>query len=99
MSEYMGCSAAICVAAHAADGHPLECKVLVIDVYNQGWNDACDYIRERLERVKAPDVAPVAHGRWKLAYDASRCSACERKSVIEYDYCPECGAKMDRGAK
>lgn len=99
-TEYISRGAAICIADYAADEHP-HCGELVLltDIYNKGWNDACDYIRERLERVKVPDVAPVIHGRWKLAGDASRCSACERKSVIEYNYCPNCGAKMDGGAK
>lgn len=43
------------------------------------------------------DVVPVAHGRW---YDkgslSCRCSCCGCKSNKEYNYCPYCGAKMDK---
>lgn len=66
MSEYMEREAAICIADYAADEHPYKDpqKPETYSDYNQGWNDACDYIRERLENEKAADVMPVVHGRW-----------------------------------
>lgn len=59
---------------------------------------------------KKKDVAPVRHGRWEdkpnpqwRAYDIRYCSACGwsihksklRKSDLNWEYCPNCGAKME----
>ena len=52
------------------------------------------------------DVAPVRHGRWVekekytfgIMYD---CSLCENRILDNghsWNYCPNCGAKMDGGA-
>ena len=49
------------------------------------------------------EAEPVRHGRW---VDAGlgfmmlfSCSACKRQAILSgvdsYDYCPNCGAKMD----
>ena len=51
---------------------------------------------------KAADVAPVRHGRWRfddfdgdgLDYQCSWCRGYQRKAS---NYCPNCGAKMDKG--
>lgn len=51
------------------------------------------------------DVEPVVHARWKkTAYSGvSRCSCCDKPSSTPdcldefFDYCPNCGAKMDAG--
>ena len=53
--------------------------------------------------IQAADVAPVRHGRWETApcngvYDM-RCSACGFALGIRFyssDYCPNCGARMDK---
>ena len=57
------------------------------------------------------DAVPVVHGRWERMEEycnhakTFRCTAC--KSTVEYphftrfceyDYCPDCGAKMDEEA-
>ena len=56
-----------------------------------------------VEVQPAADVAPVVHGRWlqkkhKIfgnAYDYV-CSECGCDyALAEYNYCPNCGAKMD----
>ena len=49
--------------------------------------------------VDAPtiDVAPVRHGRWEKNDDYT-CSLCGYRMVIgdgAYNYCPNCGARMD----
>lgn len=67
MDEYIMKSAAICIADYAADEHPYDKnpgKPETFSDYNQGWHDACDYIRERLENAEKADVAEVRHGRW-----------------------------------
>ena len=65
--------------------------------------DAYQFIRG----FPAADVAPVVHGRWKpydLTYGRSiyYCTACERSAEVPtvldkpiFNYCPNCGAKMD----
>ena len=67
---------------------------------------------EVLARVKTMldiDAVPVAHGRWDkpvehgLPYAANHlgvvCSYCCKWSDNDYNYCPNCGAKMDGGAE
>lgn len=58
----------------------------------------CATIRAR----KSIDAQPVRHGRWDLETSKylRRCSACEKVSFYRgagryYDFCPQCGAKMD----
>lgn len=61
-----------------------------------------DCVAELMD-LPAADVAPVRHGRWKNGrnglYDT--CSACEKEIylAIPMNYCPECGARMDKGAE
>ena len=48
-----------------------------------------------LEKFPAADVQPVKHGRWKWS-EGGQCSECGfHNSNFGYDYCPNCGAKMD----
>lgn len=70
------------------------------------------YIKEiDLKDIPAADVAEVRHGRWTIAEDdyyglnIVKCSVCheewcfeERDDVFDlnYHYCPNCGAKMDK---
>ena len=61
-----------------------------------------------LREAPTIDVAPVRHGRWvSVPYKLARiCSVCNRDEPYKfadidadvYDYCPNCGAKMDGGA-
>ena len=64
-------------------------------------------IRSIIQRVPAADVVPVVHGRWvhtDLAshwYGKDECSVCtyhenDRSDLSHFNYCPNCGAKMDR---
>lgn len=63
-----------------------------------------DYIY-MIEDMPAADVAPVRHGRWEEASDGDGivCPFCRTDfCTIIYDteyfnYCPNCGAKMDGG--
>lgn len=60
-----------------------------------------------LRSLPAADVEPVRHGRWKLEptnpYDdpgyknrmIKHCSCCGWQNACRYNYCPNCGAKMD----
>ena len=61
-----------------------------------------------LRDMPAADVAPVRHGRGvSVPHKLARvCSVCNRDEPYKfadidadvYDYCPNCGAKMDGGA-
>ena len=58
-----------------------------------------------LHDAPAADVAPVVHGRWEWdTSDIYRCTVCNRKAHVKetmyqpaWQYCPNCGAKMDTG--
>ncbi len=62
------------------------------------WN-----IGGAIKNLPAADVFPVRHGRWEMApyngvYDI-RCSSCGYCPGIRFyisDYCPNCGARMDK---
>ena len=74
-------------------------------------NDATEqvgYSREEaadcIRYMDTADVAPVVHGRWEwigpYRYNddgmIGTCSVCkERLRLFAYNYCPNCGAKMD----
>lgn len=58
-----------------------------------------------IKSIPAADVTPMRHGRWRwVAYDANpkignwHCTYCNRipKSFQKEDFCPNCGAKMDK---
>lgn len=68
-------------------------------------------IIEDLTKFPAADVAPVRHGEWLKAKDdycglnIIRCSICHEEWCFEidddvidlnYHYCPNCGAKMNK---
>ena len=60
-----------------------------------------------LREAPTIDVAPVKHGQWvSVPHKLARvCSVCNRDEPYKfadidadvYDYCPNCGAKMDGG--
>lgn len=65
-----------------------------------------------IREMKTADVAPVVHGRWMHSrydnfseqFDRVKCSQCNHEAyamafyVVDGNYCPHCGAKMDGGA-
>ena len=73
----------------------------------QGASRAVFYRAARmLELLPAMDAEPVRHGKWiNAGHDAftqyRRCSSCARilANAPAYDYCPNCGAKMDGDEK
>lgn len=66
--------------------------------------------RELMATAPAADVAPVVHGRWiciNKRYGEYECSVCHGvdancsdyygiHAVTEQEFCPNCGAKMDK---
>ena len=60
--------------------------------------------RYDINEVPTADVVEVRHGEWAVkdlnnslyeSKKAPHCSVCNYMSFIRYDYCPNCGAKMD----
>ena len=80
-------------------------RELAIEALSRG--DGCGNVcRRAIERILSADVAPVRHGRWiekekytfGIMYD---CSLCENRILDNghsWNYCPNCGAKMDGGS-
>ena len=75
-------------------------------VLNKNGHVPLPVIRQNIMDTPAADVAPVRHGRWVekekytfgIMYD---CSLCENRILDNghsWNYCPNCGAKMDGGA-
>ena len=62
-----------------------------------------DALKRFILNRPAADVAPVVHGRW-VEYQIPPiicCSNCDWATGIEeknFQYCPNCGAKMDGGS-
>lgn len=70
----------------------------------ESWELNLFEIREAIDNMKSADVEPVRHGRWvhdMVGY--VKCSLCndleENGCAIFYNFCPNCGAKMDGGEK
>lgn len=59
--------------------------------------------REAIQKLPASDVAPVVHGRWiekekytfGVMYDCSICGDRILDNGHSWNYCPNCGARMD----
>jgi hypothetical protein len=71
-----------------------------------------DCIASEISALPAADVAEVVHGEWLRADDdwnsltTIQCSLCSEEwcfetdddvSLLNYKYCPNCGARMDGG--
>ena len=53
-------------------------------------------LNEVIDFINLIDIAPVRHGRWKhYGRNLGECSNCGEIVNIRYNYCPNCGAKMD----
>lgn len=107
MTDYISKNMAVCIADYAADEHPYEkdpTKPDTFSEYNQGWNDACDYIGERLKNEKAADVMPVVrckdckfyknHALRDVVFDADACHWNPDEQPDPDDFC-SCYERID----
>jgi hypothetical protein len=65
------------------------------------FNAAIDIARCRVADAETVDAAEVVHGRWEQGKwatypDGFVCDKCNVGYAIPYNYCPNCGAKMDK---
>lgn len=76
-----------------------------------GWEDyntGIDSAVYQAENAPTVDAVEVVHGRWEPRTDVFgfvRCSVCHDCNIYDdwadgkkWNYCPNCGAKMDGGA-
>jgi|WetSurMetagenome_2_1015567.scaffolds.fasta_scaffold57460_2 hypothetical protein len=78
---------------------------------DEGGAGTLDFVKDSIAAIPAADVAPVVHAEWQEFDDpetnAWECSACRHVYVLigdtpvenYYLHCPNCGARMDGGAK
>ncbi len=70
------------------------------DTWADGWDKAFDEAIRELDNIPAADVRPERLGGWQHNGNGGAvCTCCKGVSdepfAIYYDYCPNCGAKMD----
>lgn len=71
-----------------------------------------EVLKQKVDILRAQsivDTVPVVHGEWELAHEFMpiyMCSVCKQNGTFNdhgnyafSNYCPNCGAKMDEGAK
>ena len=79
-------------------------------VYDVSASEVINDFEEVIDAVPTADVVPVKHGHWISLddyFEDAECSECGDALVIGdcsfndfcecYNYCPNCGAKMDGG--
>ena len=67
------------------------------------WGASAAAVYELIRDAPAANVAPVRHGRWiehekytfGVMYDCSICDNLILDNGHSWNYCPNCGAKMD----
>lgn len=86
-------------------------KVLYFDdTATDGYTDVL--LAVEVERAPTIEVKPVRHGEWRtgnrapVPIDRFVCSVCDGLVIVStfrnrcmYNYCPNCGAKMDKQVK
>ena len=81
----------------------IEREVLLEKMKN--WHEKISLVT-CVNSIPAADVVPVRHGRWIDKGEYAVCTECGGRSGTQYDgvepiplmpqFCPNCGAKMDR---
>lgn len=75
-----------------------------------GKEETLSEITQKIKNEPAADIKEVVHGRWILEREPDgkpycfHCSVCDDDFhhigiMTAYDYCPNCGAKMDGEAR
>ena len=90
MSEYIERGALI---AELAKG-----TIITDDIYGMGIMTGLGRALTVAKAAPAADVVEVKHGKWKKSGNEKTCSACKfiyYSNNDDFNYCPNCGAKMD----
>lgn len=70
-----------------------------IGTVNQSFVDHAEVI-DILSDMPTVDAVEVVHGRWIRRHNETKCSRCKfiyYSNHDDFNYCPNCGAKMDGG--
>ena len=85
-------------------------RAAVLEIVNQLDDQTALVVGRKVANLPAANVALVVHGRWAHdhyqncteQFEIVRCTICGHKAYAEAlhimhgNYCPNCGAKMDR---
>ena len=87
------------------DGMPeyIELEAVIESIISEPQDAHYPYwYADKINSIPAVEVAPVRHGRWfptkaPFMNECEDCSLCGYRTVWghRYNYCPNCGAKMD----
>lgn len=71
------------------------------DAYEAGINKGLDIATEIINHTPTAYVEPVRHGKWIWKDNEPDnyvciCSNCNAESEHLYNYCPNCGVRMDK---
>lgn len=76
------------------------------DDYDDGFTDGVGFMLDKLDTFPEEDVAPRETGKWLLPSENRMnkswdglgvvCSKCRMFSDSDFNFCPECGAHMQR---
>ena len=76
------------------------------DTWQQGLLQIFEAVQENkpfilnvYRSVSREQVEKVRHGRWIKHEGYDECSECHAKSIFGYNYCHNCGARMDKEAE
>ena len=60
------------------------------------FSQQMDVILAIVDAQPTADVVEVRHGRWIKHEGYDECEACHAKAIYGSNYCPSCGALMDK---
>ena len=68
------------------------------DILYRRRKEMAEIALSALRSVSREQVEKVRHGRWIKHEGYDECSECHAKSIFGYNYCHNCGARMDKEA-
>ena len=78
-----------------ANDKNISASALILAIRDDPEIDGRAFARVKKHIEDAPAV-DVVHGRWAhIGEDCWVCSVCHKASIVDYYFCPECGAEMD----
>lgn len=69
------------------------------DILYRRRKEMAEIALSALRSVSREQVEKVRHGRWIKHEGYDECRECHAKSIFGYNYCHNCGARMDKEAE